>query len=83
MTNRLLFSVAGALLGAFSALAAALAFVAGLFWLSDQSSVRESGITLLVALALLLVAGGATLTRRWLLRMLAQSQRADDRERAV
>jgi len=69
MTNRLLFEIVGALLGALGALAAVFAFVAGLFWLSDQSNVRSGGMTVLIALTLLLVAVGAVLGRRRLARM--------------
>ena len=82
MTNRVMYQILGALLGILGALAAALAFVAGLFWLADQSSVRDGGMTLLIAVALLLCAVGAGLARRALLRMSAQWPQAEANERA-
>ena len=54
-----------------------------MFWLSDQSSILDGGITLLLAVALLLVAIGATLARRELARMTARMPQEESSERGI
>ena len=74
MTNRLSLEIVAALLGATGALTAVLACTVGLLWLTEESSRTQSLGTFLATIALLLLALGAAVARRRMVRMLTERQ---------